>query len=856
MRMNTKKIKSLKESLILLITISALSLTGCSSSADSNNIRSNSIRIATFEVDATPHIGEPLAYTTTKRIEMPLSARGVVLIGNDDPIVMLAVDWIGVKSKATEIWKTALAKAANTTLDRVTIHSLHQHDAPRADFKALDILEEYGIDISKVDNRDFVERVIGRSAGALHDAIENNLQTITHVGTGTATVEKVASNRRQVNREGKEFMGRMSSGGSNVENQRAPVGVIDPEVRMVSFWNGDESLGVISYYTSHPQSFYRTGGANPDFVGIARAAFEEEIGVKQVHFNGAGGNIAAGKWNNGWTEKRQILADRLKKGMIEAWEQTVRTPVDAGQLEWRIEPVALPLGEHLVKEDLEQRLREAAAAGDVPVGVASDLAWVRRTTEGDDINLTSLRVGPVRTLHTPGELAVEYQLYANSLYPDDFIANASYSDYDPGYISTEIQYKQVGYEASHRASNVAPQVEQVLLSGIKNVLDFEAFKPDATELAERGYRLERSAFQYGYDAEHSWVNGRAGVIPAEVSINPINKPSILFTTHGVEHSGPDVLQGLYYFRSRDLGLSWEGPFEESVFERESVGDGIHDRLVSDFTPQFHAETETMLGIGHSSTYEENLLIPDQMRAIAYATFNEQTQRWLEWQHFELPDELSNGNLVAASGRRVDLEDGSILFPVYAKSSGGERLNISVVRSHFDGESLEYIEHGNTLTVDAGLDLHEPSLVEFNGSYYLTFRNDEQVYVTHSDDGIIFDDPQPWRFDDGQSILDGDNSYQHWVTHNGTLYLAYTRGNGEALFLAQVDPEELNIKETTGQVIIPAERDGHLANLDIVDVSENVTWVIATEWIQPLEVGAAYAKDNLIHIARLNWIDYN
>ncbi|WP_372638621.1 sialidase family protein [Fodinibius sp.] len=813
------------------------------------------IQVATFEADATPDIGEPLAYNPTKRIEKPLSVRGIVIVGDGDPVVLCAVDWIGVKSRATAAWKEALAAAAGTTPERVSLHSLHQHDAPRADFKALDILNEYGIDPAgtNVDNRAFVERTIDRSAESLREAMKNNLRTVTHVGTGTAVVEKVASNRRQVNREGKEFLGRMSST-SDVEAQRAPVGTIDPEVRLLSFWDGDQPHAVLSYYTTHPQSYYRTGGANPDFVGIARSAFEENTGIRQVHFNGAGGNIAAGKWNDGWTEKRQILADRLVEGMLKAWEQTERIPVDASQLEWRIEPVALPLGDHIIQEELEQTLSRASDSGEKPTGAASDLGWVRRTLEGDDIDLTALRIGPARILHTPGELAVEYQLFAQSLYPDDFIANASYSDYDPGYISTEIQYFQGGYEASDRASDVAPEVEQVLLPAIREVLAFEAFQPDPGRLADLGYRLERSALQYGYDGQYSWVNGRAGVIPAHASVNPIGKPTVIFTTHKVEHSGPDVLRGLHYFRSRDLGLSWEGPFEESVFQREALdeGDG-HERLVSDFVPKYHADSGTLLGIGHSSVYNENNVVADQEGATAYATFDKQTQRWSDWHTFELPSGPGIEDGAVASGRRVDLEDGSVLFPVYGSNEEGSQFQITVVRSRFDGEDLEYIEHGEPLTADAGSERYEPSLAEFKGHYYLTFHSDEEVYVARSEDGLTFDEPKPLRSEDGQSLA-GNSSRQQWVPHSDELYLAYTTGGGTSLMLAQVDPVALHLVEETGQVIIPAERGGSLDNLDVTRISGDETWVIATEWLEPSIVGGEYAMDNLIHIARLKGLE--
>jgi hypothetical protein len=70
----------------------------------------------------------------------------------------------------------------------------------------------------------------------------------------------------------------------------------------------------------------------------------------------------------------------------------------------------------------------------------------------------------------PGELFVEYQLAAKKMRPDDFVVMAAYGDYGPGYIGTEIAYSQGGYETSERASRVAPEVEGVLMEGLKKLL--------------------------------------------------------------------------------------------------------------------------------------------------------------------------------------------------------------------------------------------------------------------------------------------------------------------------------------------------------------------------------------------------
>jgi len=71
----------------------------------------------------------------------------------------------------------------------------------------------------------------------------------------------------------------------------------------------------------------------------------------------------------------------------------------------------------------------------------------------------------------PGELFVEYQLAAQKLRPELFVAMAAYGDYSPGYIGTEIAYSQGGYESSERASRVAPEVEGVLMGAVKTLLN-------------------------------------------------------------------------------------------------------------------------------------------------------------------------------------------------------------------------------------------------------------------------------------------------------------------------------------------------------------------------------------------------
>lgn len=432
------------------------------------------IRLATFEVDATPPVGSPLAYDPMTEAVMPLSCRGIVLLGDEKPIVLCCVDWIGISNNGNKVFRRRLAEAAGTTADRVAVHTIHQHDAPRLDFSAEEIMAKLG-GSGLMFNVEHAKSVIEHAAAAVAEAVKHT-QPVTHVGLGEGTVDKVASNRRIQGPDGKVLWTRYTSGASQERNREAPIGLIDPKVKVIAFYQNDKPLAALTYYACHPQSYYRTGGANPDFPGIARQIRQQATGAFHVHFNGAGGNIGAGKWNDGTPPYRQILADRLAAGMQQAWESIERAPVTAADLGWTVQPAALPLGKHVVPEELEKQLADPATK-DRPE-VAKTLTWARRCLAGETIDIQCLRLGKARVLHMPGELCVEYQLAAQKMREDLFVAMAAYGEYAPGYICTAIAYTQGGYEASEGASHVAPEVEAVLTQAMAKLLEVSDNKKD------------------------------------------------------------------------------------------------------------------------------------------------------------------------------------------------------------------------------------------------------------------------------------------------------------------------------------------------------------------------------------------
>lgn len=424
------------------------------------------VRIATFDVDATPPIGAPMAYDPVRRHdEITLRCRGVVILGANEPIVLCAIDWIGVANAGHDAFREALAEAAGTSVQRVSVHALHQHDAPGCDFTAEKLIRELGLpNLLRFDGT-FHRVVIERAADAVRESLPL-AKPATHWGWGEAKVKQVASNRRIMGPDGKVRAVRWTTT-RDAALRAEPEGVIDPTLSILSFYSGEKRIAALSYYACHPQSYYRTGVPSPDFPGIARfIRGQAEPNALHVHFNGAGGNIGAGKYNDGSKANRMKLALRVADAMREAWEATTKRPLKSADVVWRVEPVKLPPAAHLNEAELAAAVEKAKGYGTA----AFQLAWLERCKQGHAIDIGCLTIDNARVLHMPGELFVEYQLRAKSMRPELNVAMAAYGDYGPAYIGLKASYAEGGYETRPGASYVAPEVESILTKAMRKLL--------------------------------------------------------------------------------------------------------------------------------------------------------------------------------------------------------------------------------------------------------------------------------------------------------------------------------------------------------------------------------------------------
>jgi hypothetical protein len=404
------------------------------------------LHLATFSCDVTPPEGHPLCggwILPVRGVDDPLRALGVVLLGAGKPVVLCVVDWTGIRNEAFRTWRKALADAAHTTPEHVSLHTVHPHNAPFADVEAEKLIA--AAKAARSLDLDYFSECVKKSADALKAALPKAAK-FTHVGTGSAEVKEVASNRRVLGDDGKVKFTRTSAT-KNKEARDAPEGLIDPKHRTLSFWDGEKALAALHFYACHPMSYYGDGRVSADFCGLARQKLQDEDPkVFQVYFTGCSGNVTAGKYNDGSKENRPVLRDRVYNAMKAAWKATKRHPLKS--LTWRVEPVkfAARREANFGEEASLAVLKDAKASKAKRDNAAFQLAWLKRIER--PVELTCLDLGPAAVLHLPGEPFVEYQLKAQSLAKDRFVCVAGYGDGGMGYIPTAAAFFEGGYELS------------------------------------------------------------------------------------------------------------------------------------------------------------------------------------------------------------------------------------------------------------------------------------------------------------------------------------------------------------------------------------------------------------------------
>ena len=425
------------------------------------------LRLATFRFDVTPPKGHSLCggwIRPVVGVDDPGEAMGDVFLGIGKPIVVCAVDWTGLANSAHIQWRKALADAARTAIDRVAVQCVHQHNAPFACMDAQAIVQEQG-DLPDIVNPVFFDRCLKNAGDAVTKSLKKTTP-VTHIARGEARVEKVAANRRIIGLNGKLISQRGSSS-RKPEHHRFPEGLIDPMLKTVAFYNGNKKLVASHFYACHPMSYYGDGRVSADFCGLARRRMQkQEPDCLHIYFNGCGGNIGAGKYNNGSKEARIELTQRMFDGITTS--NATLKPEPIRSFAWETEDILPPLDPRFNEEQLLVGIRNKTNRVVARNRPSYTVSFIRRVKEGIPITLSSLHVNDISMLHLPAESFIEYQLRAQAIAPNRFVACAAYGDGGPWYIPVKEAYPQGGYAVG--VAWCSSQIDPLMSNGIQTLL--------------------------------------------------------------------------------------------------------------------------------------------------------------------------------------------------------------------------------------------------------------------------------------------------------------------------------------------------------------------------------------------------
>jgi len=374
------------------------------------------------------------------------------------------------------------------------------------------------------------------------------------------------------------------------------------------------------------------------------------------------------------------------------------------------------------------------------------------------------------------------------------------------------------------------------------------------------YDVDLQIIRSGYDRETCWTHARPGVIPGSPPIYVVTMSKLLDLTYS------DFFGPVAEMRSDDGGKTWTDP----VVHSDTLGfhpfQGDLKQGICDFVPAWHAKTGVLLGTATTVCYGPDDWEPHKVdnSAPAFSVYDVANRSWSPWAKLELPNEDKFKSAGAGSVYRYDLPNGDILQPISFRD--GSNICTTVLRCSFDGKTIKYLEHGSELTLSTGMGFCEPSLAYAGDRYFLTLRNVDAGYVTCGDDGVHFDKPMKWTFDNG-SELGNYNTQQHWLTHGNDLYLVYTRRGANndhvmrhraPLFMALVDKDRLCVIRDTERIVVP-ERGARLGNFGVACLSEQESLVVVSEWMQTKEpkwwdtdVLESYGSDNSVFVARIHF----
>ena len=298
------------------------------------------------------------------------------------------------------------------------------------------------------------------------------------------------------------------------------------------------------------------------------------------------------------------------------------------------------------------------------------------------------------------------------------------------------------------------------------------------------------------------------------------KDGLLMTLQTFEGAS-DTYGPVMWSFSNDNGTSWSSPEEIEALAHRKI-DGDITEGIADVRPFYHHPTGAVIAIGCNTYYNSQCHCRDKrLSQFPVYAISPSDDSWSGRKELKAEFFKDCGNWRVACAQALVLPDGDVLLPVYFDSGKEDtKLNVCTLKCSFDGATLTPTANSNVLSSDVGRGLIEPSLALLNGKYYMTIRaEDERAYLSISEDGLSWQKPVQWCWDDGSALVTS-TTQQHWIGNGKSLYLIYTRqteNNSDSfrwrapLLTARFDEKRLCLVKDSEKEIFPLVRTNNITN---------------------------------------------
>lgn len=430
------------------------------------------MKVAFGKVSITPPINNtfPDFFFQPEGVLDEIYARAAILDAGSSPVIIVALDVLGVGVAEVADLETALSDKIGIATERVWIAGSHSHSAPI--LCPIDLYGGFSPYLTGLKDR----------LVSLIDDLLLRLQPVTiHFGRSTCDFNV---NRRRIDENG------------NCSMAPNPNGIVDKSVPVISCRNVDNTLiGVLFSYCCHP-TILLGPKISGDYPGWSQLILEEEYDSAVALFlPGVFGNVrphldAGDRFRSG-TEADVIscgqeLAEAVQDGLKNCRDLSIDTIHT-----WRSKP-QLPIANPLSKDELDQiatqsikSQRQSDSPGFWKGGFhVAQRQWVQqvRLEQAEDrvsthqpYTFSRLQLGELNWIGLSGEFFLEYGVYAQQLGDAETTLAFGYTQGCQTYVPTAEALTQGGYEVEaykrwKQSAPFEPEVEEVVKKAIADLM--------------------------------------------------------------------------------------------------------------------------------------------------------------------------------------------------------------------------------------------------------------------------------------------------------------------------------------------------------------------------------------------------